>query len=69
MTAQELIDQSISHNEITHAKFAADLAADLAAASENGGTRNDRVTEYWGVTDGRDEWRVHLDHSETDEAE
>jgi hypothetical protein len=64
MTAQELIDRSISHNEITHAEFAADIAEELAAASENGGTRNDSVTEYWGITESGDEWRVHLDHVE-----
>ena len=60
--AQELIDQSISRDEITHAEFDADIAEELEAASD-GGTRNDSVTEYWGVTESGDEWRVHLDHA------
>ena len=51
MTAQELIDRSISHTEIAHGEYDAATADELAAASENGGTRNDRVTEYWGITD------------------
>jgi hypothetical protein len=66
-TAQDLIDRSIGFNEITHGEYDAATAAELSEASENGGTRNDRVTEYWGVTLGDDEWRVHLDHA--DEAE
>lgn len=64
-TARDLIDRSISHDEITHGEYDAAAAAELSAASENGGTRNGRVTEYWGVTDG-DEWRVHLDHAEVE---
>ena len=62
-TAQDLIDRSISHNEIAHSEYDAEIAAQLETLSENGGTRNDSVTEYWGILEG-DEWRVHLVHAE-----
>lgn len=66
MTAQELIDRSISCNEIAHGEYDADIAATLSAAADYGGRRNGSRMEYWGVTDGGDEWCVHLDHSDTD---
>ena len=63
MTAQDLIERSISHNEIAHSEYDAEIAEQLWILSENGGTWNDSVIEYWGILDG-DEWRVHLVHAE-----
>jgi len=63
--AHALINRSVDRNEIAHSEYDAEIAAQLEALSEYGGTWNDSVTEYWGVTDDGDEWRVHLDHTET----
>lgn len=58
-TATDLIERSISHTEIAHAPYAADLAEALREASDDS-VETERGLEYWGERDG-DEWRVHLD--------
>ena len=60
MKATKLIARSISHNEIAHAKFDAETAAELASLAEDS-VENGAVIEYWGTDDDGDEWRVHLD--------
>ena len=60
MKATELIARSISHNEIAHAKFDAETAAELDALAEDS-VENGDVIEYWGADDDGAEWRVHLD--------
>ena len=61
MNATELIARSIRHVEITHAPFADELAAALAAEADEE-VHHSGVTEYWGTTEAGDDWRVHLDH-------
>jgi len=67
MTAQQMIDRSISHNEIVFGDGDDETARYLhARASETYPTwgerdgRECRLVEYVGTTDDGAEWRVHL---------
>lgn len=55
----DLIQHSISYNEIAHADYSDDLALDLMIACDDW-VESGTVCEYWGTTDNGDEWRVHL---------
>lgn len=59
-SAKDLIEQSILHDEITHAPHSVGLHDALLILCgdyvENGPT-----VEFWGETDEGEEWRVHLD--------
>lgn len=61
--ARDLIADSIERIEIIHARYTRGRDAVLSRISDNGGTRNGDVTEYWGEIRGKC-WRVHLDHNE-----
>ncbi len=63
-----MIETSIRENRIVtvprdvRMAMGADVIADdLSARSDNGGTANGDVIEYWGTDDDGDEWRVHLE--------
>ena len=61
--AMELIERSISHNEIAHGTYDAETAFELESLSDESVENGDEI-EYWGVDDAAAEWRVwrvHLD--------
>lgn len=59
-TAQHLIARSISHTEIAHADYSADLADELSVECDDSSEASETVIEYWGTDDDGNEWRVHL---------
>lgn len=58
-TADDAIARSISHDEIVHLDYCSSLGMDLRDVCEDSRAHDD-VTEYWGITDDGEEWRVHL---------
>ncbi|MCR4374216.1 MAG: hypothetical protein NUW22_05145 [Acidobacteria bacterium] len=69
-TAADAIERSISHDEIVHLDYDADIHADLIVACDDW-TDGLYETEYWADaegsdgTDGEMAWRVHLRHPVT----
>lgn len=59
MNHLDLIQRSVSHNEIAHAEHSEYLAAHLLAECDDW-VENGDITEYWGEHENGDEWRVHL---------
>lgn len=59
MTAEQMIERSISHTEIVTAPYAQELAEALSRESEDSVDAGE-VVEYWGTTDDGQEWRCHL---------
>lgn len=57
--ANDLIGQSIEHDEIAHGEWTDALADELAAQSDDWTTNGD-VIEFWGSDDDGNDWRVHL---------
>ncbi len=64
MDADDLIERSISHNEIVTAPYTPYLAHDLWSESDDNVAADDLTHEYWGTAadDSGSElpWRVHL---------
>jgi len=59
-TAAELIRTSVRENRIVHARTDLAVSAGLSMESEDS-VEADGITEYWGVTDDGEPWRVHMD--------
>lgn len=58
---QQAIARSISHNEIVTIQY--DRGISIALALDSEGSVHDSVqcvTEYWGVNDDGQDWRVHM---------
>lgn len=71
VTTAEAIARSVSHTEIVTVDYDAATAEELAAESEDSvppyTTASGQVlAEYWGTTEGGDEWRVHVLYPEPD---
>ena len=60
-TAKDLIDSSITHDNISSARHTEELAEALQAVCDDSVEGND-VVEYWACDDAGDgmDWRVHL---------
>lgn len=61
----QAIARSISHNEIVTIQYDKQIAEALTVDSE--GSVHDavqRVTDYWGVNDDGNDWRVHMRDAE-----
>jgi len=58
-TIDDLITESVTHDQIAHATATPELLADLTAQCDDS-VQNDDVMEFWGTRDDGEEWRVHL---------
>lgn len=62
-TAFDLITRSVSHTDIVHADWTADLAEALSIECEDSVEASDTVVEFWGTDEDGGDWRVHLSGS------
>ena len=61
MTADDLIERSISHGEIVTAPYTPELALDLYSECDDDVKSDDLTREFWGADiDTHEGWRVHL---------
>jgi hypothetical protein len=56
-----LVERSILHDEIVHARYTDELYGTLLVACDDC-VENGQVVEFWGAND--DDWRIHLDLDE-----
>lgn len=59
MTAEDLIEESLSHNDIARATMTAALARGLEQLAEDFAEIDGDAVDYWGVEGGHP-WRVQL---------
>lgn len=61
LSASNLISSSIINNTITHGQWDPDVALELMKEADDYVVENDKIiSEFWGSTNDKEVWRVHL---------